>query len=114
MRYLLLLHVDESGFGRLSPAEQVAGMERYRAFNETLAMAGALVATGRLTPADASTQIRTIGGKVVPMDGPYAESKEQIAGFYLIEAPDRATALALAAQCPAVGHGAVEVREVRG
>jgi hypothetical protein len=113
MRYLMLLHVDESGWGQLTPEAQLRGMESYRAYGETLAMAGALVATGRLTPSATSTQIRTIGGKVAPMDGPYAETKEQIGGFYLIEAPDHATAVALAQQCPAAGHGVVELREVQ-
>jgi hypothetical protein len=114
MRYLILLHVDESGWTRLTAAERARGMEAYGAFDQALAGAGALVASGRLTPSLASTQIRTIGGKAVAMDGPYAETKEQVGGFYLIEAPDRAAALAWAQQCPAAGHGTVEVREVAG
>lgn len=112
MRYLLLLHMDESGWGRLTAAEQAAGVAAYGAFNDQLAKAGALVATGRLaTSADASG-IRTKGGKTVVMDGPYAETKEQVAGFYLIEAANREAALAWAARCPAAGHGVVEVRQL--
>ena len=114
MRYLLMLHVDESGWPKLPAPEQAQAMERYAAYNQTLAGAGVLVATGRLTPSAASTQIRTVGGKVVAMDGPYAETKEQVGGFYLIEAPDHGAALDWARQCPAAGHGAVEGREVAG
>ena len=113
MRYLMLLHVDEDGFGQLAPADLLGAMDRYRAFTETLAMAGALVASGRLAPSAASTQIRTVGGRTVTMDGPYAETKEQVGGFYLIEADSREAALALAGQCPAVGHGVVELRELQ-
>jgi len=112
MRYLMLLHVDEGGWTRLTPAQQAAGMAAYGAFNQALTDAGAFVATARLTPSRAGGQVRTKGGQVVMMDGPYAETKEQIGGFYLIEAPDRAAAMAWAARCPAAGHGVIEVREV--
>lgn len=114
MRYLLMLHVDESGWPRLSPAEQAAAMTAYVDFNTTLESAGALLATGRLAPSAEAGTVRTKGGQPVTMDGPYAETKEQVGGFYLIEAPDRAAALAWAARCPASGHGVVEVREVLG
>jgi hypothetical protein len=113
MRYLMLLHVDENGWSQLTPDQQAAGMAAYGAFNDALGKAGALVATGRLTPTARSTQIRTLGGRVVTTDGPYAETKEQIGGFYLIEAADGAAALDWARRCPAAGHGAVEVREVQ-
>jgi len=67
---------------------------------------------GRLALSSGAATVRTKGGKAVLMDGPYAETKEQVGGFYLIEAADRAAALAWAARCPAAGHGVVEVREV--
>jgi hypothetical protein len=114
MRYLMLLHVEEAGWGKLTPAEQGAAMERYGAFNQALAEAGALVVTGRLAPSAKAGQVRTKGGRVVVMDGPFAETKEQVGGFYLIDAPDRAAALAWAQRCPAAGHGVIEVREVMG
>jgi hypothetical protein len=112
MRYLMLLHVDESGWTRLTPAEQADGMAAYARYNEALGAAGALVSTGRLAPSAGALAIRSIGGKPVTMDGPFAETKEQIGGFYLIEAPDEAAALDWAARCPAAGHGTVEVRQV--
>jgi len=111
-RYLLLLHVDESGWPRLSPAEQAAAMGRYEAFNQALGDARVLVANGRLASSALARGVRTVGGKTVAMDGPFAETKEQVAGFYLIEAPDIAAAQDWAAKCPAAQHGAVEVREI--
>jgi len=112
MRYLLLLHVDESGWPRLTPADQKSAMAAYGAFGEALSASGALIANGRLTPSAAATSIRTVGGKPVVTDGPFAETKEQIAGFYLIEAASRDAALDWARRCPAALHGTVEVREV--
>ncbi|HWF77743.1 MAG TPA: YciI family protein [Caulobacteraceae bacterium] len=111
MRYLLLLHVEEGGWAKLTPAEQAEGMASYIRYNEALAAAGALVSTGRLAPSGALA-VRTIGGRLVTMDGPFAETKEQIGGYYLIEAPDQEAALDWARRCPAAGHGAVEVRQV--
>lgn len=112
MRYLLLLHVDESGWPSLTPADQKSAMAAYGAFGEALSTSGALIANGRLTPSAAAMSIHTVGGKPVVMDGPFAETKEQVAGFYLIEAASREAALGWARRCPAVMHGTVEVREV--
>jgi hypothetical protein len=72
------------------------------------------VVQGRLALSAGACVVRTKGGQVVALDGPYAETKEQVGGFYLIEAADRATAMAWAARCPAAGHGVVEAREVMG
>ena len=112
MRYLLLLHVDESGWTRLTAAEQAEGMAAYASYNAALGAAGALVSVGRLASSASALAIRTIGGKPVTMDGPFAETKEQIGGFYLIEAADMAAALVWARRCPAAGHGTVEVRQL--
>jgi hypothetical protein len=112
MRYLLLLHVDENGWTQLSPAAQAEGMAAYARYNEALGVAGALVSVGRLAPSAGALAIRTIGGNLVTMDGPFAETKEQLGGFYLIEAPDLDAALDWARRCPAAGHGTVEVRQV--
>ena len=112
MRYLLLLHVDEGGWTSLTPEARAEGMAAYAAYNAALGAAGALVSTGRLASSTSALAIRTVGGQPVTMDGPFAETKEQVAGYYLIEAPDHAAALEWAKRCPAVGHGAVEVRQV--
>jgi hypothetical protein len=112
MRYLLLLHVEESGWSALTPAAQAEAMSAYGAYNAALAQAGVLVEMGRLAPSAGAAAVRTKGGQPIVTDGPYAETKEQIGGFYLIEAETRQAALAWAAGCPAAGHGAVEVRAV--
>jgi hypothetical protein len=87
-------------------------MAAYATFGHALAGSGALVANGRLTSSAAARGVRTIGGQTVVMDGPFAETKEQIAGFYLIEAANRDDALDWARRCPAATYGTVEVREV--
>ena len=112
MRYLLLLHIDENGWTRLTPDQQAEGMAAYGAYNDALGRAGALVSSGRLAPSANALAIRTIGGKPVTMDGPFAETKEQIGGYYLIEVADASAAADWASRCPAAGHGTVEVRQV--
>jgi|SRR5579872_5686633 len=110
MQYLLMLYVDEAGWPRLTPAQQREGMAAYEAYTEALSASGALVASGRLQPSAIATTVRMAGAKARVLDGPFADSKEQVGGFYLIEAPDLDAALGWAARCPAAGHGVVEVR----
>jgi hypothetical protein len=110
MQYLLMLHAEEGQWGKLTANEQAQGLAAYAAFTESLVKSGRMVASARLALSDTAKTVRTKGGKPVVMDGPFAETKEQVAGFYLIEAEDLAAATAWAAQCPASGHGVVEVR----
>jgi hypothetical protein len=112
MQYLLILYVNEAGWPELTPAQQEEGTAAYMAYSEALRKAGALVASNRLRPSSSATTIRTAGGKPQVLDGPYAESREQIGGYFIIEAPDHDAAMAWAARCPTVDHGVVEVREI--
>jgi hypothetical protein len=112
MQYLLLLHQDETRFTLMNPAEQAEAVATYGAFTEKLKDAGVYVTSARLGPIAGAKTIQTKGGRPVTMDGPFAETKEQIGGFYLIEAPDLATACEWAARCPGAAHGAVEVRQL--
>jgi hypothetical protein len=113
MQYLLLLYSDETGWTRQTPAQQKTSMAAYQAYAEALAKAGALKATHRLQSASLATTLRVTNGKREVMDGPFADSKEQIGGYFLIEAPDLdAAALSWAARCPGASHGTVEVRPV--
>ena len=112
MQYLLMLYADESGWGRLSQAEQQAGMAAYTAYTQALKKAGALVGANRLQPTSVATTVREANGKTQVLDGPYAESKEQLGGYYLIDVPDLDAALSWAARCPAANHGVVEVRPI--
>ena len=87
-------------------------MAAYRAYTEALKQAGVYNSGSQLAPSAAAKTIRLAGGKQQVLDGPYADAKEQVGGYYLIEAPDLEGALAWAARCPAVGHGVVEVRQL--
>jgi hypothetical protein len=112
MEYMLLLHVDESGWPKLSKAEQERGMAAYRAYTETLKKAGVYKSGSQLGPSASAKTIRLVGGKQQVLDGPYADAKEQVGGYYLIETADLESATSWAAQCPTVGHGVVEVRQL--
>jgi hypothetical protein len=110
MQYLLMLYVNETGWPKLSKAEQEQGMAAYVAYTEALTKAGALKGTNRLQPSSAATTVRISNSKTQVLDGPYADSKEQLGGYYLIDVPDLDAALSWAARCPTIGHGVVEVR----
>jgi hypothetical protein len=114
MQYLLMLYVNESGWPKLTKAEQEQGMAAYMAYTEALTKAGILKGVNRLQPSPAATTVRISNGQPQVLDGPYADSKEQLGGYYIIEAPDLDAALSWAARCPAAGHGVVEVRPLGG
>jgi hypothetical protein len=108
----LALHLDESGWEKMTPEQQKQGTAAYMAYSEALKAAGALVGSNRLRPSSTATTMRTTNGKIQVLDGPFADSKEQLAGYYLIEVPDLDAAMSWAGKCPAVQHGIVEVRAV--
>ncbi len=112
MQYLLLLYADESAWDSLSPTDQETAVAAYNAYTEALTEAGALLGSNRLQPAGSATQVKVSDGKQQVLDGPYVDSKEQLGGYYLIEAPDLDAALDWAARCPGSHHGTVEVRPV--
>lgn len=112
MQYLLMLYVNESGWTKLSKTEQEQGVAAYTAYTEALTKAGVLKGANRLQPSASATTVRTTNGKTQVLDGPYVDSKEQLGGYYLIDAPDLDAALSWAARCPAAGHGVVEVHPI--
>lgn len=112
MEYMLLLYVDEAGWPKLSKAEQEQGMAAYRAYSEALRNAGVYKSGSQLGPSGGAKTVRLTSGKPQVLDGPYADAKEQVGGYYLIETPDLETAMSWAARCPTVGHGVVEVRQL--
>jgi hypothetical protein len=107
-----MLYVNESGWNKLTQDEQQKGVAAYRAYGEALTKAGVYKGSNRLQPTSAATTVRVNDGKTQVLDGPYADSKEQLGGYYLIDAPDLDAALSWAARCPAANHGVVEVRPV--
>ena len=112
MQYLLMLYAEESGWDKMTPEQQQQGMAAYRAYTEALNTAGVLRGSNRLRPVGTATTVRTNNGKTRVLDGPYADTKEQLGGYYLIDVPDLDAALSWAARCPGAGHGVVEVRAV--
>ena len=112
MQYLLLLYSQENAWGNMAPEQQQQGMAAYMAYSEALTQAGALKASNRLQPTAAATTVKVTDGKSQVLDGPYADTKEQLGGYFLIEAPDLDAALAWAARCPGAHHGTVEVRPI--
>jgi hypothetical protein len=112
MQYLLLIYSDEAAMATTSDAERGEMTAAYAAYTEAMAGAGVLAGGNRLRPSSAATTVRSPGGKTQVLDGPYAETKEQLGGYYLIEAPDLDAALSWAKRCPGAAYGAVEVRPI--
>jgi hypothetical protein len=112
MQYMLLIHSEEGGWANLTKAEQEQGMAAYTAYGQALKAAGAYVSADRLQPSSATSTVRVKDGKTKVLNGPYAESKEQLAGYYQIEAKDLDAAVAWAAKCPGAHHGVMEVRPI--
>lgn len=112
MQYLLLLRSDDAAFDRLSPSEQAELLTAYRTYTSELQQAGAWIGSNRLQPAAVGKVIRMGNGAPVVLDSPFTETKEQIAGYYLIETKDEAEALDWARRCPTARHGIVELRPV--
>jgi hypothetical protein len=112
MEYLLTLYANEDGWKQMTEEQQKQGYAAYMAYTEALKKAGAYVGSNRLQPIATATTVRVVDGKSQVLDGPFIDSKEQLGGYYLIEAADLDSALAWAARCPGAGHGTIEVRPV--
>ena len=112
MKYMLMAYVQEDGWTKMTKAEQEQGVAAYMAFTEAMKKAGVFDGSNRLQPSRIATTIRAANGKPQVQDGPYSDSKEQLGGYFLIEAPDLDAAISWASRCPAIHHGAVEVRPV--
>ena len=110
MRYTLLLHYPEPAEGELDPEELEAGMAAFQAYAEALDDAGVLITAEVLQPSTNTTTVSHRDGNVRVQDGPYADTKEQLAGTFVLDVPDLDVALAWAEKCPAVQWGAVEIR----
>lgn len=110
MEYVLLDYVTDAGWTQLSLDEQDHWLGAYKAYLEAMVAAGVLTTTIGLQPAVAATTVRVANGTTQVLDGPYADTKEQLGGLHIIAVPDLAAAVAWAARSPTVRHGVVEVR----
>ncbi len=112
MEYMLLLHLDEKAMQNSTQEEFGKRFAAYTAYTEAMKQAGIWRAGSPLQGTATATTVRVKDGKSSVLNGPYAEVKEQLGGYYLIDAPDLDAALSWAARCPAAADGAVEVRPV--
>jgi hypothetical protein len=112
MEYMLLIYSDPNGFDKLPASQQAEGLAAYGAYHQALQKAGVLRNSNRLRPAQSATTVRLQSGKTQVLDGPYAETREQLGGYFLIDVADLDAALSWAARCPGAAHGIVEVRPV--
>lgn len=109
-QYLLAVHGDEEELAKISPDDMQRMFKQVDAFNDELRSSGAWVFAGGLHPSSTATVVRATDGKVVTTDGPFVETKEQLGGFWIIEAPDLDAALTWAGKGSAACMAAVEVR----
>ena len=112
MRYLLMITAADADGHQIPPEEEAAAMAAYAAFNAEAGAAGALLGGERLRPSGTATTVRVRGGETLITDGPFAETKEHIGGFYLIEAEDLDAAIRWAERIPGAVFGSVEIRPI--
>ena len=113
MQYMLSIYSDESGFAEATPEEGQAVLEAYFAYDRALRDAGVFIAGEALQPSQTATLVRVRDGERALTDGPFAETREQLGGFYLLECRDLDEALDWAAKCPGSHHGTIEVRAIQ-
>jgi hypothetical protein len=112
MQYMLLIYGDESGRAKASKADMEQMFAAYGAYTEALKKAGAMKDGNPLQGSSTASIVRVKDGKTKVLNGPYAESKEQLAGYYIIDVKDLDAALSWAAKCPGAQYGTMEVRPV--
>ncbi len=112
MQYLLLIYNDEEQWAKLAPAEVERLMAEYNKFTADVKASGKLLGSNRLRPTADATTVRVRDGKTSLIDGPFAETREQLGGYYLVEAKDLDEATKLAARIPSAKLGSIEVRPI--
>lgn len=112
MKFMLLIHGDESKMNAVPVVGSTGMSEEFTAYHQSMVKAGIVLGGERLRPTTTATSVRVRDGKTEILDGPYAETKEQFGGYYLIEAADLDEATQWAARCPSARGGTVEVRPV--
>jgi len=110
MKYILLIHDEERSWEKHGQAERDQMMAAYRRFTQEIQSTGNYLAGAQLQPTASATSVRVRDGKRLVTDGPFAETREQLGGYYLIEAKDLDEAIAIAARVPSAAVGTIEVR----
>jgi hypothetical protein len=112
MQYLLMIYTNEKEFMALGPAALGQLSQEYAEFTKSIVQAGQFKAGDRLRPVAMASTVRVRNGKTLVTDGPFAETREQLGGYYLVEAKNLDEALAIAARIPGARHGSIEVRPI--
>ena len=112
MKYICLIYSDRSRIDALPASDQQAVLGEYAAFTDSIRKSGHLVAGERLAPVQRARTIRSRNGHIAVTDGPFAETKEQLGGFYLIDARDLDEATEIASRIPGARMGSIEVRPI--
>ena len=112
MQYLLMVYLNEAEFGKMDAAARKNLTAEYGVFTQSIVQSGHFKAGDGLQPTTTATTVRVREGKTLTTDGPFAETREQLAGYYLVDAKDLDTALGIAARIPGAKTGSVEVRPV--
>ena len=112
MQYLLMIHSDEAAMQQARKEDVQGILAAYGAYTQAMKEAGVHRGGERLHPSSNATVVRASNGKTSVLNGPYAEIKEQLGGYYLIEAADLDAAIGWAARCPGAQYGAIEVRPI--
>jgi hypothetical protein len=112
MKYLLLIYESEKAWAGVSEAEQGKIFQEYMDYTNGIRKSGNYIAGEALQPVSTATTVRIKNGKTLTTDGPFAETREQLGGFYMVEAKDLDEAIKLAAGIPAVRTGSIEVRPI--
>jgi len=111
MQYILLIY-NEGPTVEIPPEAMAAELDDYNAFTQHLRDRGAMLAGEALQPTSTATTVRVVDGRTITTDGPFAETKESLGGFYMVEAADLDEAIAYAAMIPGAKHGSIEVRPI--
>ena len=112
MRYLLMIYGEELDPATVDPAAQAAEFQAYDAFTREIRESGAYLGGEALEPTTTATTVRVVDGQIQTTDGPFAETKEAIGGYYLVEAKDLDEAIGWAAKIPTAKHGSIEIRPI--
>ena len=110
MEYMILIYNDERSYGSASEGQLKAMYQEYGAYTQDLIKAGVMKGGSELKPVATATTVRIRGGKVLTTDGPFAETKEQLGGYYLIDVPNLDEAVKWGSRCPGAKTGSIEVR----
>jgi hypothetical protein len=112
MKYLCLIYDNEKEWQKFPKDVQDKYMSEYMAFSDSIKKSGQYIGSNQLQPISTATTVRARNGKVSTTDGPYAETKEQLGGYYLIEAKDLNDAIKVASRIPSARSGSIEVRPI--